>query len=160
MKPLLLLGVLLSGLAGCKHADPAPTPVPGPAPASVTISVHITANCAGIAPSYRVISNVEHYSGGNFVSRFFQVATAQDQVDETRVVLVNPGAAYASDSLRASIALPSPYASFTIPRGGYAQVDILVNGQVRKSARVDEHTPLRSRAPYFEEQVYFRFKDL
>jgi hypothetical protein len=158
MKPLTLLGLLLSGLAGCKQSNPAPAP--GPATAPVTIEVRTTANCPGIAPTYRVISNAEHYSGGSLVTRFFQLAVSQDQVDETRVVLVNPGPQYAADSLGASIALPSPYASFTIPRGGFAQVDILVNGKIRKSARVDEHTPLRSRAPYFVEQVYFRFKDL
>lgn len=84
----------------------------------------------------------------------------QDQVDETRVVLENPGAEYAGDSLQASIALPGPYAGFSIPANGFAQVNILVSGQVRKSARVDSKTAIFDRTPYLQRSAYLRFKDL
>lgn len=154
MRPLRLLGLLLSGLTGCTHTDPTPTPAP------VTITVHVTANCPGIAPSYRVVANAYLYRGGSAKTNYFLLSVPQDQVDETRTILVDPGPEYAADSLYASIALPSPYSNFTIPSGSFAQVDILVNGKVRKSARVESSTPLRNRAPYFVEAVYFRFKDL
>lgn len=47
-----------------------------------------------------------------------------------------------------------------MPSGSFAQIDILINGEVRKSARVDANTPLRSRAPHLVAAIYFRFKDL
>gem|GEM_PF-6811034 len=149
----LAAGLLL--LAGCQK-DKAP-----PAPAQpVIISVHVTASCPGIAPSYAVISNVSREQAGGASQRFFQLHYLQDQVDETRIVLENPGAEYAGDSLQASIALPGPYANFSIPANGFAQVDILVNGQVRKSARVDSKTAIFDRNPYLQRSAYLRFKDL
>ena len=151
---LLAAGLLL--LAGCKKdAPPAPTPAQ-----PIVISVHVTASCPGIAPSYAVISNVSREKVGGASKRFFQLHYVQDQVDETRIVLENPGPEYAGDSLQASIALPGPYASFSIPASGFAQVDILVNGQVRKSARVDSRTVIFDRNPYLQRTAFLRFKDL
>lgn len=147
---LLAAGLLL---AGCKKADAPPVP-------PVVISVHVTASCPGIAPSYAVISNISREQVGGVSQRLFQLHYVQDQIDETRVVLENPGPEYAGDSLRASIALPGPYANFSIPASGFAQVDILVNGQVRKTARVDSRTAVVDRNPYLERSVYLRFKNL
>jgi hypothetical protein len=149
----LVAGLLL--LAGCKK-DEAPSAPARP----VIISVHVTASCPGIVPSYAVISNVSREQVGGASQRFFQLSYAKDQVDETRVVLESPGAEYAGDSLQASIALPGPYASFSIPANGFAQVDILVNGQVRKTARVDSRTAIFDRNPYLQRSAYLRFKDL
>lgn len=149
---LLAAGLLL---AGCKkEATPAaPTP-------PVIVSVHVTASCPGIAPSYAVISNVSREQVGGASQRLFQLHYVQDQVDEKRVVIENPGVEYAGDSLRVSIALPGPYANFSIPANGFAQVDILVNGQVRKTARVDSRTVVVDRNPYLERSAYLRLKDL
>lgn len=153
MKGYILFAAGLLAMGGCKKDDPAAT-------SPVTVAVRVTATCPGIAPAYAIIATADRYRAGQFAARYFQLTLKQDQVDETRTVVVDPGPEFATDSLQATIALPGPYAGFTLPAGSFAQVDILVNGQVRKSARVDTKTAVTNRNPYLEQSTFLRFKDL
>jgi hypothetical protein len=149
MKYYPMLGFLLPLFSAC-HTTADPTPV-------TTIALHITANSPGIAPSYVIPVHAYRIRGGQVQESYGLQPYKQDQVDETRVIIPTLDSTYVADSLEVSVGLPGPYVSYTIT--GFAQIEVLVNGQVRKTVRVDRTTPL-VRSPYLIQAAYLPLRGL
>ena len=154
MKHHLLFGLLLTLLSACRDPAPDPTLVSGPA-----IALHITANSPGIAPTFGILVNARRMRRGQVQEEYQVKPYVQDQVDDTRVIIPALDPAHTADSLYVSVGLPGPYAGF-YDRTGFAQIEVLVNGQVRKTVRVDESTPMLGRSPYQIQEAYLSLRGL
>ena len=149
MKHRLLLGLVVSLFSACRSTDPDPR----------AISLHTTAICPGVTSGNNAILvyayRIRH---GRIVQQYETLVYKQNQVNSTSLLIPALDPAYAADSLEVGVALPTSYAGFS--GSGWAQVEVLVAGQVRKTARVVTQPPAGSRSPLVHAWTFFPLREL
>ncbi|RZK15650.1 MAG: hypothetical protein EOO56_22420 [Hymenobacter sp.] len=152
MKFLLfsLLPVLLFASACSKQEDAAPRMV---------VAVHYTAGGSAMQLHGRInVGNVDSTTSAH-PGNYFSVPVTSPTLDVTRTVLTDPPAYLDNYDLTVQVSLAAAERG-PVPSGTFVQADILVNGQVLKTARVDATTPLGQDDLYPTQTASLLFKGL
>jgi hypothetical protein len=155
MNYALRLSILVALLAGCTKKDT-------PAPPTV-VAVHYTTGGAAMQFRGRVhVGNLDH--AGRNPGNYFDVLVNTPTLAGTREVVAGMPAYLDDYDLTVQVYLEaaerSTIATFPVPAGTFVQAEILVNGQVRKTVRVDETTTLGPYDLYPTQTISLPFKGL
>jgi hypothetical protein len=155
MKHTLLLGLLVALLSGCTKKDT-------PAPPTV-VAVHYTAGGAATQFRGRIhVGNLDR--AGQNPGNYFDVLVNSSTLDGTREVVTGVPSYLDDYDLTVKVYLEGAergtIATYPIPAGTFVQAEILVNGQVRKTVRVDETTTLGPYDLYPTQTIALPFKGL
>jgi hypothetical protein len=151
---LMPLPALLFAPACSKKEDATPHTV---------VSVHYTAGGSAMQYLGRIdVGNIDH--ANTHPGSYFSALVTSPTLDGTREILTDPPAYLDDYDLTVKVYMKAAErgttATYPIPPGTFVQAEILVNGQVRKTARVDETTTLGQYDLYPVQTVSLPFKGL
>jgi hypothetical protein len=131
---LLLLPALLFALGCSKKEDATPHTV---------VSVHYAAGGSAMQYLGRIdVGNIDH--ADTHPGNYFSALVTTPTLEGTREILTDPLAYFDNYDLTVKVYMRAAErgttATYPMPPGTFVQAEILVNGQVRKTARVDETT--------------------
>ncbi|RZK29745.1 MAG: hypothetical protein EOO63_08375 [Hymenobacter sp.] len=127
------------------------------------MAVHYTAGGAAMQYRGRIqVGNLDH--AGSNPGNYFDVLVSSPTLDGTREVVTGVPSYLEEYDLTVQVYLEGAergtIATYPIPAGTFVQAEILVNGQVRKTVRVDETTTLGPYDLYPTQTVTLPFKGL